>query len=111
MFTKCECCQVLKEQLKFEQERSKELTATITALLKPVTPPVITNEPINIEPARRLWKARREVLERADREALRAAQTSPVSVKPRDNAVVQTNNIEQLEMELGIKEGEENASR
>lgn len=94
----CETCQVLKEQLDYEREVNKELTTTLTSMLKPI--PIInqtTANPREVSASGVTWRRRRAELERADRQAMQLKNTSPVVGKPDKNETV-----EQLEMQLGI---------
>jgi hypothetical protein len=104
----CKTCQVLQEQLAYERERNRELTSTLTSMLKPQ--PIIQDErgrnPLLPMPRGGMWSRRRAELERVDRESAKLEKTSQVIAKPDEEIKVIENRpqqtIEELEKELGV---------
>ena len=109
----CKTCEVLREQLDYERSVNKELTETLTALLKPR--PIVAETAANsnqLKPVSMpggMWSRRRAELERIDRESVKLQRNSPVIAKP-DSEIEevkkpeQRQTIEELEKELGVVE-------
>lgn len=98
----CDACEVLKDEVKYLREQNKELTETLTALLKPK--PVIISEPTELEPLGAkgmMWSRRRAIIEAADRAEAALKQNSKLAAVPDPIVVAETAKLEQ---ELGIEE-------
>lgn len=90
----CETCEVLKEALEFERNRTKELVETLTAIIKPQ--PIIqtiTNPSRVVSPAGMTFTRRRAELEKADR----------IKKDAENKAAKPDESILKLEEELGIR--------
>lgn len=99
--SECKTCKVLQETLEFERARNKELTETLTSLIKP-QPIIQTNT--TLQPVRRptgiTFSRRRKELETQDRLRIEA-ENSPLRARPDSEA------IKKLEHELGVVDSEE----
>ena len=100
----CKTCKVLHEQLDFERSRNKELTETLTSLIKPRV--ILQDNSAELKPLGskfQTWRHKREELERLDREEAKLRKNSPVIAKPEPIETKPVDPVvEQLEMELGI---------
>lgn len=99
----CKGCEILKQQLEVVNAEKKELTNTLVTLILPK--PQIPQEAREMSPAIPhvgVWSKRRAELERID--AAQALKNNKLIGRPNPQATVTTNNISQLEQELGIEE-------
>lgn len=116
----CKVCEALREQLQFERERNRELTETLTSLLKP-KPIIIEEREPDKNPATtaRTWSQRRRILEANEAQKISLVQNSPLAAKPDEikSSEAKTSeenqkDIEALEESLGIaEEGDNDGSR
>jgi hypothetical protein len=109
----CKTCVSLREQLVYERQVNKELTETLTSLLRPA--PII-QQPIGepqVVAGPTLWSRKRRELEMNDRilaqqlrhSNLQGKPDSDQASAPASTPVVQT--VEQLEKELNVNQEEQ----
>jgi hypothetical protein len=101
-FEQCKSCEILKQQLAFVNDEKRQLTET---LLKIVSPKVYEAVPQELNPVIQtsgLFSRRRAALEAKDREEAKILSEGKHLGKSDDKL----KEIENLEKELGVQEGE-----
>lgn len=100
---KCDTCDVLRIQLELANMQNQQLLDRLTA--RPVEvqsgPPVPISRPKHVS-----WSVRRQMLEQADREKARAMTGAAKPDDEVETLTVQPKNLEELEKELGVVDGE-----
>jgi len=95
-----ESISVLKEQLKYEREKNKELTETLLSIIKPKAYEAPAQELHPIVQTSGIFSRRRAALEAKDRAEAQILKQAVHLGKPDDNL----KDINDLETELGINE-------
>ncbi len=104
----CPICSELRLQLEHERQINKDLTDTLSSLLKPapivINETVSSNEPLIAASTSKFmnWAKRKAALELADREAFETLKKSKVAAVA--DSEIKTESIETLEKQLNLQE-------
>jgi hypothetical protein len=104
----CQSCETLKQQLAYERSEKQQLTATLLSIVQPKViveqPPVEMNPVVNTAG---LFSRKRAALEVRDREEAKILnERKHLAVPDNLKQVKVSDNIADLEQELGIEEKE-----
>jgi hypothetical protein len=100
---KCDTCDVLRVQLELANVQNQQLLDRLTAKPEQVVsgPPAPISRPMHVP-----WSVRRQMLEQADKEKARAMTQAAKPDTESETVTIQPKNLEELEKELGVVDGE-----